>query len=350
MKPKSLFYKIYFGALIGLGAILGTALIILFCWLSTFEKAQPLTQANQIVENYLDKGDLFAFGEEYNSSVSKYETKEAINNRFNEIKNGSDLVITSSPKKDNEHPVAYSVKVNDQTIMTLFFKQSDKARFFGVKPYYLGKYQLEESLFATVDISFPEGATLSINGKQIEVEDIKTLAVSEELDGKKIINKQTVTVGPLLSTDVNITATFNGNALEVIQNGNSYTVKQDIDNTTFDKVNAFSLEGSKAYAKYMQNHSNIQTVTQYLDTSTLFYKKLKSIDVSYGWEMASYSFEGEKVTETHKFTDDIYCCRVKFTQVLRYKTREYRDNFDKYVYIKKSGNSYKIIDMQSIGE
>lgn len=350
MKPKSLFYKIYFGALIGLVCLIGVGLLVLFSWLSTYEKAQPLNVAKSIVEDYLSSGDLYSFGEDYNSPISKYETKEAINNRFNEIKNNQELTIVSSPKKDANYPVAYSIKANDQTIMTLYFAQSDKSGGFGIKPYYLGKYQLEESLFGSIEVSFPEGALLFINGKQVDAQDIKTAAVSDELANQKIINKQTVIISPLLSTEVNLTATMNSQELEVIKSGNSYTVKQDIDDNTFNKVNDFALEASIAYAKYIQNHSNIQTVTQYLDTSTLFYKKLKSIDVSYGWEMASYSFENESVTETHKFTDNVYCCRVKFTQILRYKTREYRDNFDKYVYIRKSGNSYKIIDMQSVGE
>ena len=70
-------------------------------------------------------------------------------------------------------------------------------------------------------------------------------------------------------------------------------------------------------------------------------------NILYRTTMDPNDFEDIAFSEAHKYTDNLYSCRVKFTHILKLGQRTYKDYFDKYVYIEKVGNSLKVIDMQT---
>lgn len=349
MKSKSLFYKIYFGTIIGFCVLLAAGLLMLNSWLIHFEKTKPIAQANLMLEEYIAEGDIYTLKEKAVTNISDFESEDALNSAFKNYVNERTLTISSSAKKIEGYEL-FNVKADDEKVMTLYLKPDEKAKRFGTMPYVLDELKLGDKLCKSVTINFSGGTTIFVNGIKVENAQISDSAMPEVLgNSTSLIKKQNITVSGLIADPV-ITAKENDIDLTVNQTGNSYWVSQHINETDLNKINSFSLEATQAYAKYMQNHSDFQTVSAYLDTTTQLYKQVRSIDVSYGWEMSKYSFENTSVSETHKYSENLFSCRVKFTQVLTYKTRTYADNFDKYVYLKRSGNSFKIIDMQSIGE
>ncbi len=351
MKKMSLFYKIYFTVIAVFLVLLIASLFVLNSVLKAYEAAQPVGYVNNIITEYLQKGDLYGAAKKYDIELSVYEDKNDVNAEFKKILDGKKLTIASSGKKLEGYNEVYNVKIDDEAVVTFYLKKSKTAGKFGIKGYEVGLAELNKDLCHNYEIRVPSDVKLTINGVEVKKSDRKDLAVPAVLTDKigtgEKVTHQVFQLNNFLCEGFDIKAfAADGSEIDVKKDGSVYVVEQSIDKATYDANTNFALNACQDYAKFMQKDASRGSITHYFDTTTEFYNYIKKTEI-WVWDHSGYRFEDVIITEAHQYTDTLFACRVNFTQVLVRGNENYKDYFDKYVYIEKTDNGLKVIDMQT---
>lgn len=352
MAKKPLFYKIYFCVIAVFVAALTAGLFVLHSFLKTYEASQPESAVNTLIEKYLEKGDIYSLKEKYSLKLSDFETEENANAAFkNLIGDSKDLKLYKTVTPSG-YDLAYCIKSNDTRILNVYLSKDKKYGKFGLSGYTVSLTALPESMYKTATVHTYSLADTYINGKKADgkllqneqLPKLPKMAISGNIN-----YKQSAKFEYLLNENIKLTAKYNGSDLETEIKDGVYFVKGVYDDLSKECKNT-AIEAAKAYTAYMQNDTSFANVSKYLLPDTEFYKNVKTSMVIFAWEHNGYEFENVKSGDIHKFTDNLYSVRVSLTQVLKLGAKRYRDNFDKYVYLIKTDNGFKVVDMQSAEE
>ena len=351
MKNKPLFYKIYFSVIAVFLVLLIVGLFVLNSVLSVFEAAQPKAIMNTIVNEYLQKGDLLGAINEYDIPLSVYESKNDVNNIFKKIVEDKKLTIASSGKKLEGYTEVYNVKADEESILTFYLKKAAKGGKYGIKGYEVGVAEVDSSICNNYEIHLPSNVKLTVNGVEVKSEDRINNELPKILTDKigenKVTSLQTVKVENLISDKFEVKAyTQDGKAVEVTEKDGVYTVAQGMEATELEALKNHALNACQGYAKFMQEDASLGNISHFFDTKTEFYKYVRKTEL-WVWTHTGYRFEDVTFGEAHKYNDNLYSCRVTFTHILTWGNNVYKDYFDKYVYIEKTANGLKVIDMQT---
>lgn len=351
MKVKSLFYKIYFSVIAVFLVLLIVGLFVLNSVLSVFEAAQPTALMETIVTEYLKKGDLKEAALVYDIPLSVYESQDDINDAFKAIVGDKKLSVSSSGKKLAGYTEVYNIKADDESILTFYLKKAKKGGKYGIKGYEVGIAEVESDICKKYEIYVPSNIKLVINGVEVKKEDRVyndlPKILTDKIGDNEVIKLQTVKVDNLISDKFEVKAyTKDGSEVEVTEKDGIYTVAQGIEQAELDALENHALNASQGYAKFMQEDATLGSISHYFDTSTEFYKYVRKTEL-WVWTHTGYRFEDVTFGEAHKYNESLYSCRVTFTHILTWGNNVYKDYFDKYVYIEKTANGLKVIDMQT---
>lgn len=352
MKIQSKFYKIYFSVLAAFGVLLAVLLILLSGWLGNYEKAQPETIVNNIIENYINKNNAYAISEIAPLNVSSYETADKVNSVISSTVNGKAITASSSASRIEGCDVAYTIKADDQKVLNVYFKKSENSSNMLAKYEVIG-VSLDDAFYKTATISLPENAIITVNGKELKAEDLKTEElpnIPEKYKPKKVSGNSYANLSNLLSEDITIKATLDGTELNVTKNGSQYSVANNISEDIKNKISNFAVEASKTYSAYMQEDSSLGAVQKYFATDTDFYTNIRTSLVIFALDHEGFRFDDVKIHSVHKFSDNLYSCHVTLTQVLIRNGKEYKDYYNKNVFVYVNGNKMSVIDLQSTEE
>ena len=348
MANKSTFWKIYISAVVLFLVLLVAGLFWLNNWLKEYEASQPEQIVKTIIDNYLSEENVYGLKDVCSLKISDYETAETVNKAFSEIVNGRTLTAVSSAKKAENCDISYVVKADDDKLLYLFLKRKDGV---SSEKYTITGAEFGEKLYKTYRISTSSDAEITVNGVKLSDEirkNTKLPNIDFYLSGADVINNQICTLDNFVSTLSDVEGICNGEQLEINKDVNTFNIVQKFNGK--ENLAKFATDGCKAYAAYMQDDGSLNDIKKYFDTNTEMYNNIRTSLVMFAWDHDSFHFNDVTTSEFHKYNNDLYSCRVSFTQVLVLKSQEYYDNFDKYVYLRKDGESYKIIDMQSIGD
>ncbi|MBQ5901286.1 MAG: hypothetical protein IIW86_05445 [Clostridia bacterium] len=352
MSKKPLFYKIYFSVLAVFAVLLVVILFLLGGWLKDYEAGQPATIVNGIIENNLKTGNVYALKTGANLALSPYDAEDAVNAAVKSKVEGKEFSASSSAKRPEGCDMAYVVKSGDEKIMQVYLRRVGKASAIGTSKYEVMGCELDKSFYTEINLSMPENAEIEINGVPLDKKERKdvelTDSIKKELGNKEYNSRQTAKLKNLISADVTVTATQDGKKLEVVKNGNDISVLQFVEEKEKADILKFATDASKTYAAYMQEDSSLGKVAAYFDKKCEFYENIRTSLVMFALDHESYRFDDVKNGDVYKYSDDVYCCRVEFTQVLVRRGKEYKDHFKKNIFLKKSGKSYLVFDMQGI--
>ncbi len=352
MKIQSKFYKIYFSVLAAFGVLLAVLLILLGGWLGNYEKAQPETIVNGIIENYINKNNAYGINEIAPLNVSSYETAENVNSVISNAITGKSLAASSSASRIEGCDVAYTIKADNQKILNVYFKKSEGSSNILAKYQVIG-VSLDDAFYKTATVSMPQNTNLTVNGKKLKAEDLKTAElpnIPEKYKPKNVTGNSYATLTNLLSEDITVSATLNGTTLNVTKNGAQYSVADDISEELSNKISNFAVEASKTYSAYMQEDSSLGAVQKYFATDTDFYTNIRTSLVIFALDHEGFRFDDVKTHSIHKFSDNLYSCHVTLTQVLIRNGKEYKDYYNKNVFVYVNGNKMSVIDLQSTGD
>lgn len=234
--------------------------------------------------------------------------------------------------------------------MNVYLKKDSSAASF-LPTYKVIGAEFDKELYKSITISMPENVQVSVNGIALDNSTRKDSEipefVSNYLKGENVIKQQSAIIDYLLSDEVTVTATLDGKEIKVSNNGNTYSVYQYIDSSVKSKVQHIATEGSKAYAGYMQGDATLQQVAAFFDTKSDFYKNIRSSYTDHILEHTPAGFDNVDNDEVFKYSENIYSCKVNFTQVLKRNGMTYKIYFDKYVFLEKYGDLFRIIDIKS---
>lgn len=350
MTKKPLFYKIYFSVVALFLVVLTVALFSLHSWLKSYEAAQPINLINNIIENHLKAGDIAYLQKNCGLEISPYETDNNLNTFVENEISGKTLAAVVSAKRPDGCDAAYTVKANDKKLLNIYLKKESGATSF-LPTYAVLNSELDNSFYKSISITMPQNAEITVNGISLDNKLRKNGEISEftkkYLDGEKTEKPQTATIEKLLSDNVTVTAKLDGKETDVSKNDNTYSVHQYIDGAIKQKIQNVATGGSKAYAGYMQTDATLSDVAAYFDTSCDFYKNIRSSYTDHILEHTAAGFDNVKNDQVFKYSDNIYSCKVEFTQVLKRNGMTYKIYFDKYVFLIRSGDTFKIIDIKS---
>ena len=152
----------------------------------------------------------------------------------------------------------------------------------------------------------------------------------------------------MLNDEPQITAKSGSTALPVEKNGTVYNVVQEF--AEKEAVGKLAGKAASVYAEYMQNDSSMTQIRKYMDTDTKFYKNLRTSLVIFALDHEKHEIKDLKTTDFHKYSDNLFSCRVTLINELTRKGEKYQDKFDKYVYLRRDGDTYKVLDMQNTGD
>ena len=145
-----------------------------------------------------------------------------------------------------------------------------------------------------------------------------------------------------------IAAKSGSTALPVEKNGTVYNVVQEF--AEKEAVGKLAGKAASVYAEYMQNDSSMGQIRKYMDTDTKFYKNLRTSLVIFALDHEKHVIKDLKTTDFHKYSDNLFSCRVTLINELTRRGEKYQDKFDKYVYLRRDGDTYKVLDMQNTGD
>ncbi len=351
MKVKSLFYKIYFSVIAVFLVLLIVGLFVLNSVLSVFEAAQPTGLMETIVTEYLQKGDLSGAVEEYNIPLSDYESKADVNNAFKSIVGNKKLSVSSSGKKLEGYTEVYNIKADDESILTFYLKKAKKGGKYGIKGYEVGLAEVDDDICKKYEIYVPSNIKLVINGVEVKkkdrIDNDLPKILTDKIGDNEVIKLQTVKIENLISDKFEVKAyAADGSEVAVTEKDGVYTVAQGIEESELNTLKNHALNASQGYAKFMQEDASLGSISHFFDTSTEFYKYVRKTEL-WVWTHTGYRFEDVTFGEAHKYNENLYSCRVTFTHILTWGNNVYKDYFDKYVYIEKTANGLKVIDMQT---
>ena len=351
MTKKPIFYKIYFAVIALFLVLLTVGIFWLNGWLKSYEAAQADNIIADFVENRLKTGDVSYIRKNCNITVSEYEKEENVDNLFKSFSaNKEKLSTVVYAFKPEGCDLAYTVKIGEQRVLNVYLKKQSGSNSFLPKYAIMG-VEFDKSCYKTVTVSVPQNVEVTINGKKLDqkyrkYEEISSF-VANYLKNENAIIQQTAVIDNLLDDNVTVAATMNGKAVEVSQNGNVFSVQSAIEDDIKAKIQSVATEGSKKYASYMQTDATLQEVAAYFDTSCDFYKNIRSSYTDHILEHTLEGFADLDNSEIYKYSENIYSCRVKFTMVLKRNGMTYKDPYNKYVFVRKEGNTFKIIDVKN---
>lgn len=342
---KSLFYKIYFAVVALFVVALTVGLFVFSGWLEKYEAGQPENLVESTIEAYIKNGSFCEMRDNAGLLLSKYETEDSVKNFFETTVKDKEITYSSISKRVEGSDLGFGISADGQKFMNLYLKKASGGG------YELTCAEFEETIYKEIKITAPANAEISVNGKPLEQElrsDLVAPAISESYLSGEIIKKQFATVSNLIGSTPLVTS---GEGFTVTaDDGGIYAITLSAEDPDGAAIEAFAVEAAKTYSCYLQKDSSVAALRQYLATDTEFYKNVSTSYITYVAEHVSYRFDDVSVSELHKFSDNLYSCRIKMTHVIVSKTgEEHNDYFDKYVYVYKSGNSLKAVDMQIYG-
>ncbi len=350
MTKKPLFYKIYFSVIALFLIVLTVALIWLNGWLKSYEAAQPINLINNIIENHLKTGDISYLQENCGLEISPYETEDNLNAFVQSEISNKTLTTVVSTKRPDGCDAAYTVKADNKKLLNIYLKKKSGAAAF-LPTYTVLSSELDSGFYKSISITMPQNSEITVNGLTLDDKLRKDGEISEfakkYLDGEKTEKPQTATLQKLLSDNVTVTAKLDGKETNVSKSDNNYSVHQYIDSSLKQKIQNVATKGSEMYAGYMQADAMLSDVAAYFDTNCDFYKNIRSSYTDHILEHTAAGFDNVKNDEVFKYSDNIYSCKVQFTQVLKRNGMTYKIYFDKYVFLKRSGDAFEIIDIKS---
>lgn len=349
MNIKSKFYKIYFTVIAAFVLLLAAFLVFLCSWLGSYEKAQPETIVNSIIENNIKTGDFYGIKDIASLKISPYETKENVNQILSELVGSKAITAASSASRIEGSDVAYTIKADDSKVLTVYFKKTDASSSLLAK-YEIVSATLDESLYKSVTVTMPENCEIKVNGRILDKGDIKVTKlpeIPEKYKSDDLKGGSSATLKNLLSDNPAINAFKDGTPLTVTKNATQYTVAENIDNALQEKLSTFAVDASKTYSAYMQEDATLGAVKKYFATDTDFYTNIRTSLVIFALDHDGFDFEDVKVHSVQKYSENLYSCRVSLTQVLKRGSSKYKDYYDKNVFIYVKGDKMSVIDLQS---
>lgn len=349
---KNLFWKIY-GIVVVLAVACSAALlIVLWNFLSAYEKSQPKYEMDKVME--LFKNDNSEELEKYITyDTNSFESSETISNYIDGILSDGQWAYTQKSETYTSDSPVYAVNKDGKAVATVSLVKSTQKGPFNMDVWEIQKVDNLLSEKEDYTITAPSNSTVYVNDIKLTEDNIvqKDIAISDLANSANYVTVPTMVKYMVsgLITKPKITAVggvFNSELTATNENEQSvrfsFESNQDFNSTQEPRI----IDITKIYGKYVINDVKFSSISPYVIESSYAYKFLKSVGSTNIWYSSHTApeFVDLSVNNYQMYTDSCFSCDVSFTLkfTTSIKTFEYPTKL-RYYFV-KTNNTWYIAD------
>lgn len=321
---------IFIGILLGFVLICFTATAIAMAplrnWLVNFEAAQPHTKSQEIFNQYFTNPDWAQLYKTAGEKDTAFENENAYASYMMALANNEQLsFVETSAGTSGDHK--YIVKAGDRQIAVFTLTADNKDD--QVPNWYLGSIELMYQRNEFCNILTAPGNKVSINGVALDesyiVKQISAKAGAHLPEGTTGYQMVVYRVDNLLSVPSAVVTTADGQpvALTYDANAKTYVQQQAEAELTDDEKNAM-VNAAQVYAKYMVLRATENTLMQYFDSSSKFYKTITSIE-KWMQKCNGYQFGDPQITDCYRYSDTMYSALIDMSVFITLRDNGVKD-------------------------
>ena len=350
-KKLPLFYKIYFSVI----AVVLVATVIGLWWLwgvlKDYEESQPKHVADAIFEKYYTSGDFSALAAKC-AEDNPFESADVISKYLNDNYKGAEMTCTSGAMKDGLP--TYIVKVGDYKVSSFTLKEKEK-NSRGWEMYEEGTFEVYYTTDA-LTIIVPTGYSVEVEGVALDESFVTEKAIPsaeaeylpEGVTGITYVKYEIQ--GLLDDPDIRVTGA-DGRVAECTyeESDKAYHTYPLFDETLEKELKDYVIEAISQYTLMMSADGYWGNVKKYFDPDSQIYEDTYE-SAQYTWTVIDHdSAEITDAEASHflRYSDDIFSCRVKMTNVLTKGTETFKDPVDWTVIFRNVDGTWLICGMIS---
>lgn len=352
---KSKFWKIY-AIVTGIAAIAVIAVfIVLWTFLASYEKAQPEHAAEDVVTMFKNL-DVEGIVSHYNNRSKFVDSDAAVNEAVRQHIQGSNYTYSKKMSLYTTDSPAYSIKADGNEIAVLRLAKSDKRGSYNSIIWNISDIDLGFSTEGYHDVIAPADYTVTVNGTALTKDNI----VESDINATDLENVSKYTSIPLLvkykvdgayiSPDIKCTSSISKKELtpSIDKNG-AYTYDYETDNSIIadntDNIKNFITN----YTKYMYTEANFSSISGSVIKDSKAYEFLRYITYTSVWyaDHSSLTIGDIALTNVKHYSSDCYSVEADYTYDVVMSGNNYHYPTKVTLYFVKTGNSWKIADLQT---
>ncbi len=320
MKRKmSLFTKVYISVVACFMVLLVAVSGFLWSVLSAYENTRPKHTAQEVFEEYFlskDTDALLSIGTMGNNFESQ-QIKEQV---LREQLNNKQLQYFSVSKDETSQK--YAVTADGVRVAYFTLSKKEHKNLFGFYGFSLEFIELFAPNNINKKILVPEGYVLTINSMAVDEQYITNKKIAHHTNeylpsGEEglYLNEYTVS-GFCNEPDIKVT-TPDGNAVELTENRETKVLSAQVlnDEQLQNKFSQYAIKVATIYTEVMSKDAEKGELYQYVDKSSAFYKKLRTVDTWF-WPHDGYKIRNTQASQFICHSEDVFSCRVTLVQEL----------------------------------
>jgi len=328
------FKKRFLIAWLAFVGVLVAALVVLFCFLTAFEKSRPNKVIQNIVKDIENKNvDYLHFVTEDGLSIDngdiiadKNDIADILIEKSEGASDSKGISFRILNAESTDENKVYLIKADDTKAMKIVLKKSDKKLSFGFYEWTEKETKLMSDLYKVTDVvaQIPQDCTLQVNGKNIGREKItaegERISLLTRLMDQGFIGEQprvdTYTVKGIFA-DKNVKLIdASGNSKDCVYTGNVYSGGFDASDefvaSQIDRVIAMF----EPYALYFSGERGQWALSEVMVEGSPAYVNATSVDVSWMQEHSGVDITEKKAENFKYYSDQVYSCDISFVQTI----------------------------------
>ena len=351
-----IFYIIVFACILAIYTFTYFKLGDLQNWLIRYEAAQPTYMYEQVFKTYFEHPNWGLLYDNAGVKGSTYEGKEAFVS-YMEQKVGDTPLTGLETSAGLSRDKKYIVRLGDEKLASFTLVDKNNAtEKTDIPNWQLGEIELFFQRIGTYYIETVQGQKVQVNG--VPLDETATIRIATTRANEYLPEGVSAPMTALHQVDglmvkPEITVTdANGNPVEVTYNEESRTFTvpaakgQEISQAEKD----LALEAIKTYAVYMSSKGGHENeLAEYFERGTDLFKTFTSMERTWTQTNAGRSFSDDTVTDTVKYSDDLFSARVSTNLHLKRKDgTEKVTKLDNSMFFKKKNGEWKCYDMTAV--
>lgn len=330
---KSRFKKGLLIAWLAFCAILAAALVLLFVFLSNYERSRPSDMIHRIV-SAVEKGDLDDLHLKTEDGTlltdgqilaDPQEIASYILQKGADEEDGGITFRVVNAESDENHKV-YLIKAGDKKILKTVIERSEKEYAFGFTGWQEKETILLSDAFPVTKLrmQIPQSDQLMVNGRTIGREYLVSegdrINLLSRLISEGFISEQPTTdtyeiPGIFFQKEVKATDP-SGRTYDCILTGDTYAGGFDAPQEFIDEQYDRVIEMFEPYAFYFSGESGQGELARIMIDDSPAYNSATSADVSWMQEHSDVEITEEKAENFKKYSDDCFSCDISFLQTI----------------------------------
>ncbi|MDO5381894.1 MAG: hypothetical protein Q4F06_04115 [Eubacteriales bacterium] len=352
-KGKGVFWKVY-GIVVTISVIVIVGVwILLWSFLSAYEKSQPEYVADNVIKEFNNKTTDVVTGYLKNEAVSELQDKASYEEFMSEFLSEyleGEWTYTKKPGEYSKENPVYKLKKDGKAMAVLYLKKDEQRAAFNTPKWNVDRIEGIDVKARTITIEVPKGSEVTFNNTVLTSQFIS----EDDIENSRLENVKEFVTAPKMTVytvegiytdpEISVKGPVYGKTVSVDEvEGDRYVYGFESGNTDVTDQESMIKTISEIYGKYVSNDARFSALSPYILKDSHAYDILRGVSNTNIWfaEHTSTGFEDMKVFNYQVYTEDCFSCEVTFNQyIIRESSKHTYPTRVKYVFIKKNSKWY----------